>query len=170
MRHHRIYREQVELADAREGVREAARRMRERRVGALVIVDDRGHPIGIVTDRDLAIRVLGEDRAVAATHVGDVMTPNPVVVSEDTSTESLLALMTTRPRTFRRLPVVDSTGRVVGVVSIDDVLAHIAAELAAIAAVLGRQTPFILDGLTREDVEAGLRMDASFAEGENPRR
>jgi CBS domain-containing protein len=152
MWHRRIYREQVELANADEGVAEAARRMRERRVGALVVVDDRGHPIGIVTDRDLAMRVLGENRAVPATRVGDVMTPNPVVVSEESSAESLLALMTTRPRTFRRLPVVDRAGRVVGIVSIDDVLARIAVELAGIDAVLGRQTPFVLDGLAREEV------------------
>ena len=75
MPHQRIYREQVELAYVYEGAREAARRMREKRVGALVVVDDRGHPIGILTDRDLAIRALAEDRAIPGTRVGDVMTP-----------------------------------------------------------------------------------------------
>jgi CBS domain len=65
MPHRRIYREQVELSNANKGVGEAARRMRERRVGALVVVDDRSHPIGIVTGRDLAIRVLGDDSAIA---------------------------------------------------------------------------------------------------------
>jgi CBS domain-containing protein len=58
----RIYREDVEIAQAGESVQQAARRMRERRVGTLVVVDDLRHPIGIITDRDLAVRVLGEER------------------------------------------------------------------------------------------------------------
>ena len=142
----RIYREEVEIAEADECVNEAARRMRERRVGALIIVDERRHPVGILTDRDLALRVLGEGRDAAATRVADVMTRRPVVVSEDTSIEAALALMSARARRFRRLPVVDRDGRLVGVITLDDVLTRIAGQLASIDRVIQAETPFIIDG------------------------
>ncbi|HEX9813349.1 MAG TPA: CBS domain-containing protein, partial [Myxococcota bacterium] len=143
----RIYREELETAVADENVCEAAHRMRERRVGALIIVDEGRHPVGILTDRDLALRVLGEKRDAAATRVADVMTPQPAVVSEDTSIEAALALMGTRPRRFRRLPVIDRDGRLTGVFTVDDALARIAGQLGSIDRVIRGQTPFIMDGL-----------------------
>ncbi len=147
----RIYREDVEIAQAGESVQQAARRMRERRVGTLVVVDDLRHPIGIITDRDLAVRVLGEERDPVTTQVGDVMSRPPVVVSQDTPTESALALMSTRARSFRRLPVVDGRGRLAGIITVDGALTRIAAELASIDRVIEGQTPFLTDGLVREN-------------------
>ncbi len=148
----RIYREEVEVATADEGVREAARRMRDRRVGALIVVDKRRRPIGILTDRDLALRVLAEGRDPAATRVVDAMTERPVVISEETSTEAALALLSTRVPRFRRLPVVDHAGRLAGVFTIDDALARIAAELASIDRVIQGEAPFIMDGLAQGEI------------------
>jgi CBS domain-containing protein len=90
------------LAEPGESVLEAARRMRERRVGTLVIVDDVGKPVGLVTDRDLVLRVVaagGDPRAIS---VGEVMTERPKTVTESTPIESALSLM--RSASFRRLP------------------------------------------------------------------
>ncbi|HLK10782.1 MAG TPA: CBS domain-containing protein [Candidatus Binatia bacterium] len=135
----RICLREVHLAEASESVFEAARRMAERRVGTLVIVDDARKPVGLVTDRDLALRVVaagGDPRAIS---VGDVMTARPKTVSESTPIESALSLM--RAGAFRRLPVVDEEGKLVGIVSLDDVLGLLAEEFELIGRLLEHEAP-----------------------------
>lgn len=135
----RICVREVDLAELGETVLEAALRMGERRVGTLVIVDGGGRPVGLVTDRDLALRVVaagGDPRIVS---VGDVMTEHPKTVSESTPIESALSLM--RSGSFRRLPVVNEEGRLVGMFSLDDVLGLLAEEFALIGTLLERAKP-----------------------------
>jgi CBS domain-containing protein len=129
----------VDLADADETVRQAANRMHQRAVGTLVILNAANEPIGIVTDRDLMERVLAEGRDPRTTLVGNVMTSDPRTVSEDASIESALSLM--RSGRFRRLPVVDRDGRLVGLISLDDVLMLLAEEFTRIGQLLERETP-----------------------------
>lgn len=130
---------EVDLADAEETVLDAARRMRERRVGTLVVVDGVGRPVGLVTDRDLAVRVLADGRDPRRTSVAEVMTFRPRTVGEDTPIEAALSLM--RSGGFRRLPVVNDDEKLVGIVSLDDVLALLAEEFASIGALLDREAP-----------------------------
>ena len=135
----RICVRQVDIAEASESVLEAACRMRERGVGTLVIVDDAGRPVGVLTDRDLALRVVAAGGDSRVTSVGDVMTAHPRTVSESTPIESALSLM--RSGSFRRLPVVNEDGKLVGIVSLDDVLALLAEEFALIGGLLEREAP-----------------------------
>jgi CBS domain-containing protein len=135
----RICLREVDLAEASESVLEAARRMRERRVGTLVIVDDAGQPVGLLTDRDLALRVVAAGGDPGAISVGDVMTAHPRTVSESTPIESALSLMCSG--SFRRLPVINDDGKLVGIVSLDDVLALLAEEFELIGGLLERETP-----------------------------
>jgi CBS domain-containing protein len=102
---------------------EAARLMRLHHTGDLVVVDDpRGDrvPVGIVTDRDIVVEVLGKELDPAKTTVGEVMSARLVIaeVSEDTSE----ALERMRHHGVRRIPVVDKDGGVVGIVTLDDML------------------------------------------------
>jgi CBS domain-containing protein len=130
---------EIDLAEPGESVLRAARRMRERRVGTLVIVDDVGKPVGLITDRDLALRVVaagGDPRAVS---VGEVMTEDPKTVTESTPIESALFLM--RSGSFRRLPVVNEDGKLVGILSLDDVLGLLAEEFVLIGGLLAREAP-----------------------------
>ncbi len=78
----RICLREVDLAEPGENVLDAARRMRERRVGTLVILDDAGKPVGLVTDRDLALRVVAAGGDPRATLVGEVMTEHPETVTK----------------------------------------------------------------------------------------
>jgi CBS domain-containing protein len=135
----RICLREVDLADPTESVLEAARRMGERRVGTLVIVDDAGKPIGLLTDRDLALRVVAAGGDPRATSVGEVMTAHPKTVGESTPIESALSLM--RSGSFRRLPVVNDDGKLVGIVSLDDVLSLLAEEFELIGRLLEREAP-----------------------------
>ncbi len=109
---------------------EAARVMREKRVGCLVVVRE-GRPVGVVTDRDLALRVLAEGRDPRTSTVADIVTYDPIVVSIGDALETALEKM--RVHGVRRLPIVSAEGKVVGVVTADDVMMSFGRGLAQLA-------------------------------------
>jgi CBS domain-containing protein len=118
----------------------AARLMREHHVGDLLVVshDDNAdqEPIGIVTDRDITIEVLGQERDPAKVRVHEFMR-RPVVIghtSEDTS--QILERM--KIHGVRRIPVMEGT-RLVGIVSLDDLLRQFAIDAGALADVVARE-------------------------------
>lgn len=114
----------------------AARLMRERHVGYLVVVetlpiDAKLKPIGVLTDRDIVVGVLARDADIRSLRVGDVMTRNPLVVDEEKSLGYALKEM--RGMGVRRIPIVGSAGDLVGVLSLDDVIEVLAKELAGVS-------------------------------------
>lgn len=129
----------VDLVNQNETVREAACRMREREVGMLVAIDDTGRPVGILTARDLVVRALAGRRYAAAMLVRTVMTPNPKMIAEEAPIESAASLMMFG--SVRRLPVIDLAGKVVGIVTLDDVTALLAEEFTIIGKLLESQIP-----------------------------
>lgn len=135
----RICIREVDLAELDEAVHIAARRMHSRQVGTLMVLDNESRPIGILTDRDLAIRVVGEGLDAAETTVGDVMSKAPDSVCEDTPIENALSQMRAGP--FRRLPVVDDEGKLVGLVSLDDVLDLLSEEFNEIGRLVRGEGP-----------------------------
>jgi CBS domain-containing protein len=109
---------------------EAARLMREAHVGFLV-VSDGGSPRGVLTDRDIVLEAIACGVSPSEVTVGDAMTANPVTLTADTALDN--ALDSLRDAGVRRAPVVDDGGRIVGVLSIDDVLDHLAGQLGSVA-------------------------------------
>jgi CBS domain-containing protein len=97
-------------------VLEAARRMKERDIGN-VIVTDGNRVCGIVTDRDIVVRAVAEGCDPQTTTIGDICSKDLVTVSPDDDVEQAVTLM--RERALRRLPVVEN-GKPVGIVSIGD--------------------------------------------------
>ncbi|NIP85087.1 MAG: CBS domain-containing protein [Planctomycetales bacterium] len=130
---------EVDLADADESVRDAAARMRDRNVGTLLVLDNDKMPIGILTDRDLTLRVLASGLDSYQTRVGEVMTSVPATINEETSLDAALGVMRSGP--YRRLPVVDAQGSLVGLLSVDDVLDVLADEFRQIGELLQREGP-----------------------------
>ncbi len=113
---------------------EAARTMRETHVGCLIVVDESGNrriPVGIITDRDIAVKVVAMDLDARTLSVGEAMTSEPVVARVHDSELETLRLM--RRHGVRRVPVVDGTGGLIGIVTIDDVLSRVAEELGELA-------------------------------------
>lgn len=98
-------------------VAESARLMAYEGVGSVLVVAD-GSPLGIVTDRDLALRVLARDLPVT-TPIGEVMSIGLVTVDADD--DVAVAFTAFRRHAFRRLPVI-ADGEVVGMVTVDDLL------------------------------------------------
>jgi CBS domain-containing protein len=131
---------QTRTAYREEPLADAARLMCDEHVGALVVVarnDSRQRPIGIVTDRDI---VGGQLRCRADLYcltVGDVMTPHPLVLPLHLElTEAIEAL---NVRAVRRAPLVDTSGALVGIITLDDLLPALAQELSTLAALMGSQ-------------------------------
>ena len=99
-------------------VGEAARILRDENVGSLPVVRD-GRVTGIVTERDLAIRVLAEGRDPGSTRVADVVSGDPVTVRADQDLDEALRLMAHHQ--LRRLIVVEDSDRLVGILAQADV-------------------------------------------------
>ena len=135
----RICSREVDLAEPQESAHQAAGRMHSRMVGTLVVLDEENRPIGILTDRDLAVRVVAEGRSPTETTVEQVMTPDPHKLSEHAPIEEALGVM--RAGRVRRLPVVDHEGALVGLLSLDDVLGLLAEEFRDIGQLLEEESP-----------------------------
>ena len=114
---------------ADDTVEAAARTMRDRKVGSLLLLRA-GHPVGIVTDRDLAIRVMAEGRDASKEKVGDFVTYDPITIAVHEGIETAVALM--RRHGVRRLPLVDEAGMAIGMVTADDLLVLLGGEVGAI--------------------------------------
>jgi CBS domain-containing protein len=118
-------------AELSESAAAVARRMRDLHVGCVVVT--RGsRPVGIVTDRDLALRVVAEGRDARATLVSDIVTYDASTLPRDAGIETAARMM--RERGVRRLPIVTDDGRVIGIVTADDLTILLAKELADVGA------------------------------------
>lgn len=123
------------VQNARTTVFEAARAMSTNEIGCVVVCE--GYAIvGIVTDRDIALRVVGGALDPRQTTLGEVMSRGVVTLPPDAVVADALGVM--RDRRVRRVPLVED-GRVVGMVTLDDLLFESAAPLPEIAAVVKAQ-------------------------------
>ena len=112
----------TEIETFREGdsVQDVARRMREVNIGFAPVCGADGRPVGTLTDRDIALRVCAEDRSASATRAGEVMTREAVTCHEGDPIEEAERLMARHRKS--RIMVVDDEGRLVGVISLSDVV------------------------------------------------
>ena len=129
----------VDVTRPDESVQMAARRMLDRNVGSLVVVNSLHQPVGIITDRDLTVRVLADGKSPLETTVADVMSANPDQIFETTAVEEALRVMRSGP--YRRLPVIESSGRLVGIVTLDDILDLLSDEFRSIRTLLRHESP-----------------------------
>lgn len=132
----------IATASPDDSIGAAARRMAEYDVGTLVVVADRhGRGLGIVTDRDIALRCVAQKLDPEETRVSDVMTTPLRSVDEHTEVDEAISHMASVAT--RRLVVTGQGGRVVGILSLDDVLDLLVEETRGIGRLLERQKPHI---------------------------
>ena len=130
---------EVVFATRRMSVADAAQLMRQHHVGDLVVVDEvdgRRVPIGIVTDRDIAVEIVAKSLDFNAFSVEDIMSPQLVSVPGSEGVFETIQLM--RAKGIRRIPVVDRDGGLEGIVSADDILDLLAEEMSELAKVAPR--------------------------------
>lgn len=128
----------VHTATRAERAREAARRMHQYRVGSLVVVDLEGKPVGVVTDRDIAVRCVA-DGLGGDIRIEEIMTRPVSTVHEDTGIDEAVKHMSGAH--IRRLVVVDDHGALVGLLALDDVLELLVEEAEDIGRLLHAQMP-----------------------------
>jgi CBS domain-containing protein len=115
---------------------DVARTMRDEELGDVVVAED-DRPVGIVTDRDVALAVADHGDLSGLT-VADIMTPDPITIHADATATDLPATMA--EGRVRRIPVVDDDGRLVGIATLDDVVATIGEMLKDVATVIEGQS------------------------------
>jgi len=127
----------VVVAESGTNLREAARMMREHVVGSLIVIDQRGgatRPVGIITDRDILIAVVAQGIDPESLTVKDAMSPELAVLDADAGVFE--AAETMAEFGARRLPVVCKDGKLMGIVTLDDVLRVISTELGYLSATI----------------------------------
>jgi len=100
-------------------IREAARLMEEEDIGSLPIVEQGARLVGMLTDRDIAVRVVGHGLDPDTTHVGQIASTDLVALTPDHDLDEALALMAREQ--VRRLPIVGRENELVGVVAQADI-------------------------------------------------
>lgn len=114
--------------------------MREHHVGDVVLVEDRAGakvPVGIVTDRDLVVELLGEEVDPEAVAAKDIMTRELLTVAEGAGLIEVVDRM--RDRGVRRVPVVDGDGGLVGILAADDLMDLFAEQLGKLVQLTSRE-------------------------------
>ena len=132
-----ILNEDVVTIEPTASVSEAAFMMKESNIGALIVTDEEMTPTGIITDRDIVVSVIAEGLKLEEVKVEDVMSKDPVFVDEDTNILNILRTMA--EYSIRRMPVTKDS-RLVGIVSVDDLIVVIATELAQLSNALSGRT------------------------------
>lgn len=133
----------VVFCERQATVTQIARLMREHHVGDLIVgqqQDDKLLPEGIVTDRDLVTRVLANESGAATATAGVLMSSPLIHAHEDELIYEAIDRM--QANAIRRLPVLDSSGFLIGMLTLDDVVEFLAEELTQIARVVPRQIKF----------------------------
>lgn len=126
MRQARLYEQKAVCVDPQTAVIDVADEMDAKCVGCVVVVDDEDRPVGILTDRDLALRVVAAGRDPAKTCAADVMSTDVLSVQRRDSTLDVLRKL--EARGVRRAPLVEA-GHVVGLISLDDLIIELGAQL-----------------------------------------
>ena len=132
----RVCKHQVITVTPRTELVAAAKLMREKHVGFLVVVEpesgaSHGRPVGVLTDRDVVVSVVAKGEDPKQLIVADIMNRGPATVDENESLD--LALQTMRRLGVRRLPVVGPRGMLTGIVSLDDVIDVLAREIEEVS-------------------------------------
>jgi len=132
----RLVQRPVKTLGPEESCEEAAALMRDENIGAVVVVDE-GRVQGVVTDRDIAVRVVASGENPAEVPLRQIMSGEPIFLSKARTLDQLVAAM--REMGVRRVPVIEDDGAVCGLISMDDLLVLISEQLAELAQVIRKE-------------------------------
>ncbi len=116
---------------------DVAKLMQSMNIGSVVVTRNE-RPQGIVTDRDLVLRVIAEERNPQETRIRDIMSGDLVVLDEEMGLMEALAYV--RTKGVRRMPVVDREGKLRGIITIDDIIRLLIDELSCIGTIIEEES------------------------------
>ena len=121
-----IMRREVVTAQEKEPVIKAAHLMMEKNVRSVIVVDGEGKVKGIITDTDVLSRGIGSCN-LYETPIKKIMTPEPICASPDDNVLDIVKIM--GEKKFRRMPVLDKEGNLIGIISIGDIAPQVMIQL-----------------------------------------
>ena len=127
----------TQIIEKSETAQAAAQAMQEAKVGSLVVIDALPNgdlPIGIITDRDIALKVASQDIRPSMLVVADFVSEALLTVRGKEDVYDVLGKM--RQKSVRRVPVVDKAGFLIGIISIDDILEFLVGELKEMTSIM----------------------------------
>ena len=125
-----LYTEAVVSVTEAETALDAARKMERTQVGSLMVLDDVGTLVGMLTGRDLILNVMAKDVSPSNIRVRDIMTSRPTTMENDDSLSIFKITKAMARARVRRLPIVDSNGKPIGIVTLEDMLVKLAEIIA----------------------------------------
>jgi len=132
-------REQVVAVSLDTPAVDVARIMGEKNVGSVVVISSDNRPAGILTDRDLAVRVMAQEKNPGEVRAEEVMTRDVITFQDSMGIYEAIRKMTDEG--IRRMPVVDDAGKLIGIVTMDDIIRMLGEEMAIIAKNIEKQSP-----------------------------
>ena len=132
-----VYTEGTVHIPQRCNLQEAALQMREQHVGALVVTDGDGAPLGIVTDRDMVLRAVAEGATPRELRVADVMSHGTLSIDRDADIDDAMQAMSSHG--VRRLAVTGAGGRLLGILALDDLIEAEGRDFALLSGILRRE-------------------------------
>lgn len=114
--------------------------MKEKNIGCVVVTENH-KPVGIVTDRDIALRGVSLCGDPGEALIESVMSTDILTIRKDAGIFDAIQEM--KSAGVRRMPIVDSAGRLVGLLTVDDLIRLLAREMADIARIIGKESPTI---------------------------
>ncbi|UCH45942.1 MAG: CBS domain-containing protein [Nitrospiraceae bacterium] len=128
--------EDITALPSTASVLDAAKFMTDMNVGSVIVTDD-DRPSGMITDRDVVAKVIAQGKDSSMTMISEIMVSPVVSIAEDKDIVDATQLMSNHG--IRRLPITNTGGKLVGVVSLDDVLVQLGMEMQNIATTLKKE-------------------------------
>ncbi|WP_332450819.1 CBS domain-containing protein [Methanoculleus sp.] len=132
-------REQVVAVSPDTPATDIAKTMEDKNVGSVVIISGDNRPRGILTDRDLVVRVMAQGRSPGEVRAEEIMSRDVVTFQDSMGIYEAIQKMTDAG--IRRMPIVGDTGKLIGIVTMDDIVRMLGEEMAAIAKNIEKQSP-----------------------------
>jgi len=128
-----LCRREVVVVNQGTPIKEAVKLMEEKNIGSVIVVGG-GKPIGIATDRDILLRVVNKGLDPEKTPIDKVMTKKIVTLREDMGLFE--ALEKIKKKGIRRFPIVDTKGKLQGIMTLDDIIYLLGKEMADVASII----------------------------------
>lgn len=119
---------------------DATKMMEEKNVGSVIVVVE-SKPVGIVTDRDVMIRLVNKGLDPEETVIEDIMSPNIITLNKGTGLYEALEQIKESKSSIRRFPIVDDNGTIEGIITLDDVIYLLGIEMADVSSIIESERP-----------------------------